>query len=176
LPGVFFNSSVFFDRAGELLGTFDKVHLWALERFYFRSGNEIPVFDTEFGKIGIMICYDLGFPEVARILTLKGAELIVCPSAWCEEDHDVWNYNTQCRALENTVFLAAVNRHGREESLYMGGHTRICNPRGGVIAELEEEKEGILYADLDFADVGRNRISSPYLRDRRADLYDEVML
>lgn len=176
LPAVAFNSSVFIDRAGELMGTFDKAHLWALERFYFRSGNELPVFDTEFGKVGVMICYDMGFPEVARILALKGAELIVCPSAWCEEDHDVWNYNTQCRALENTVFLAAVNRHGREDDLYMGGHTRVCNPRGAVIAELAEEAEGILYAELDFEQLKTFRTASPYLRDRRPDLYDEVKL
>ena len=143
---------------------------------YFRSGNELPVFDTEFGKVGVMICYDMGFPEVARILALKGAELIVCPSAWCEEDHDVWNYNTQCRALENTVFLAAVNRHGRENDLYMGGHTRVCNPRGAVIAELAEEAEGILYAELDFEQLKTFRTASPYLRDRRPDLYDEVKL
>lgn len=176
LPAVAYNSSVFIDREGELMGTFDKAHLWALERFYFRSGNAFPVFDTEFGKVGIMICYDMGFPEVARILALKGAELIVCPSAWCEEDHDVWNYNTQCRALENTVFLAAVNRHGREDDLYMGGHTRICNPRGAVIAELAEEAEGILYADLDFDQLKTFRTASPYLRDRRPELYDEVKL
>lgn len=176
LPAVAYNSSVFINREGELLGTFDKAHLWALERFYFRSGNAFPVFDTEFGKVGVMICYDMGFPEVARILALKGAELIVCPSAWCEEDHDVWNYNTQCRALENTVFLAAVNRHGREGDLYMGGHTRVCNPRGAVIAELAEEAEGILYAELDFDQLKKFRTASPYLRDRRPELYDEVKL
>lgn len=176
LPAVAFNSSVFIDRAGELLGTFDKAHLWALERFYFRSGNEFPVFETEFGKVGIMICYDMGFPEVARMLALKGAELIVCPSAWCEEDHDVWNYNTQCRALENTVYLAAVNRYGREDDLYMGGHTRVCSPRGAVMAELEEEAEGILYANLDFSQMKRFRTASPYLRDRRPELYEEVLL
>ena len=78
LPAVAYNSSVFIDRSGELMGTFDKAHLWALERFYFRSGSEFPVFETDFGKVGIMICYDMGFPEVARILALKGAELIVC--------------------------------------------------------------------------------------------------
>ena len=176
LPAVAYNSSVFIDRSGELMGTFDKAHLWALERFYFRSGSEFPVFETDFGKVGIMICYDMGFPEVARILALKGAELIVCPSAWCEEDHDVWNFNTQCRSLENTVYLAAVNRFGTEDSLYMGGHTRVCNPRGAVMAELAEEAEGILYADLDFDALKRFRTASPYMRDRRPELYDEVKL
>ena len=168
LPAVAYNSSVFIDRSGELMGTFDKAHLWALERFYFRSGSEFPVFETDFGKVGIMICYDMGFPEVARILALKGAELIVCPSAWCEEDHDVWNFNT--------VYLAAVNRFGTEDALYMGGHTRVCNPRGAIMAELAEEAEGILYADLDFDALKRFRTASPYMRDRRPELYDEVKL
>ena len=68
MAGVPFNSSVVIDRQGELLGTYDKQHLWALERFYFRSGCDCPVFDTDFGRIGVMICYDMGFPEVARML------------------------------------------------------------------------------------------------------------
>lgn len=176
LTGVVFNSAVLIDRAGNLAGTYDKQHLWALERFYFRSGCESPVFDTDFGRIGIMVCYDMGFPEVARMLALQGADLVVCPSAWCEEDNDVWNINAPARALENTVFVAAVNRYGREDNLYMGGHTLVCNPRGGIIAELEEEAEGVLQVDLDFNDIVAHRISSPYLRDRRPDLYDEVML
>ena len=89
MAGVPFNSSVVIDRQGELLGTYDKQHLWALERFYFRSGCDCPVFDTDFGRIGVMICYDMGFPEVARMLALQGADLILCPSAWCQEDMDV---------------------------------------------------------------------------------------
>ena len=115
------------------------VHLWALERFYFRSGCDCPVFDTDFGRIGVMICYDMGFPEVARMLALQGADLILCPSAWCQEDMDVWDVNAPARALENTAFVAAVNRYGVEDQLVMPGHTKVCNPRGHVVAELAEE-------------------------------------
>ena len=132
------------------------------------------MFDTEFGKVGIMVCYDMGFPEAARTLALKGAELIVCPSAWCVQDADVWEINAPARALENTVFLGAVNRIGHEGGdLYMHGASMVCGPRGGKIAQLGEE-EGILYADLDFDEVRKNRVTSPYLRDRRADAYGEV--
>lgn len=176
LPGVPYNSAVLIDREGSVAGVYDKQHLWALERFYFRSGCESPVFDTDFGRIGIMICYDMGFPEVARMLTLQGAEIVVCPSAWCEEDHDVWDINAPARALENTVFVAAVNRYGREDDLYMGGHTLMCGPRGTVIAELFDESEGVLHVEIDLDEVVRNRVSSPYLRDRRPDLYEEVLL
>lgn len=176
LTGVAYNSSVVIDRQGNLLGCYDKQHLWALERFYFRAGDETPVFDTEFGRVGVMICYDMGYPEVARMLALQGADLIVCPSAWCAADMDVWKINAPARALENTVFLAAVNRYGDEEGLLMPGHTHVCNPRGGIIAELEEETEGVLHVTVDLDDIASFRATSPYLRDRRPDLYDLVLL
>ncbi|WEV45912.1 acyltransferase [Bifidobacterium sp. ESL0690] len=176
LPGVPFNSSVLIDRDGNIAGVYDKQHLWAKERFYFKGGNGTPVFHTDFGTVGLMICYDMGFPEVARELALKGAQIVICPSAWCEPDNDIWNINTPARALENTVFLAAVNRYGREQDLYMGGHSRVCDPRGRVIAELEEQKEDVLSVDIDLAKVVSNRQTSPYLRDRRPELYQDVLL
>lgn len=176
LEGVAFNSAVVIDRAGEVMGTYDKQHLWALERFYFRSGSDLPVFDTDFGRVGVLICYDLGFPEVARMLALQGADILVCPSAWCAEDMDVWDINVPARALENTVFLAAVNRYGVEDDLVMPGHTKLCNPRGQVVAELEEEAEGVLHVELKVSDIKDWRQKSPYLRDRRPDLYNYVLL
>ncbi len=177
IPNVPYNSSVIINRDGQLLGTYDKQHLWAGERAYFRSGSETPVWHLDFGNVGVMICYDMGFPEVARMLALQGAELIVCPSAWCEEDEDVWDANVRCRALEETVFLAAVNRYGHEgDSLYMGGHTLACNPRGHVVAEIKEETEGVLYVDIDLSDLAKARVTSPYLRDRRPDIYKKVLL
>ena len=157
-------------------GVYDKQHLWALERFYFRGGNGTPVFQTDFGTIGIMICYDMGYPEVARMLALQGAQIVLCPSAWCEPDHDVWDINVPARALENTVFLCAVNRYGREQDLYMGGHSKVCDPRGRVVAELPDEGEGVLNVEIDLADVVSNRQTSPYLRDRRPELYGKVLL
>lgn len=173
--GVPFNSAVLIDREGNVAGSYDKVHLWALERFYFRAGAGYPVFDTDFGRIGIIICYDLGFPEAARSLALQGADLIVCPSAWCVEDMDVWEINAPARALENTVFLAAVNRFGHEGGdLYMPGHSMVCNPRGTKLGQLEGEAAGILYVDLDASDIDTYRVKSPYMRDRRADTYERV--
>lgn len=175
LTGVAYNGSVVIDRQGGLVGTYDKQHLWALERFYFRSGDDCPVFETDFGRVGVMICYDMGFPEVARMLALQGAELVVCPSAWCAQDMDIWEVNAPARALENTVFLAAVNRYGEENGLSMPGHTMLCNPRGHVVARLKEEAEGVLYATIDLDDVRKHRVTSPYLRDRRPDLYGNVL-
>lgn len=176
LTGVAYNSAVCIDRGGNLMGTYDKQHLWALERFYFRSGCDSPVFETDFGRVGVMICYDMGYPEVARMLALQGADLVVCPSAWCAEDMDVWDVNAPARALENTVFLAAVNRYGEEDGLVMPGNSLVCNPRGHVVARLEEEAEGVLHTTIDLGQIADFRERSPYLRDRRPDLYDLVLL
>ncbi len=176
LTGVPYNSAVFIDRGGNLMGTYDKQHLWALERFYFRSGSESPVFETDFGTVGVMICYDIGFPETARMLALQGADVLVCPSAWCEADMDVWRVNVPARALENTTFVAAVNRFGEEDGLVMPGHSLVCNPRGHVVAHIEEEAEGVKYVDIDLSTIPQFRVNSPYLRDRRPDLYDFVLL
>ncbi|MVX60765.1 acyltransferase [Enterorhabdus mucosicola] len=179
LTAVPYNSSVFIDREGNLLGTYDKQHLWALERFYFRGGNGGGVFDTDFGRVGVMICYDMGFPETARMLALKGCDLVLCLAAWCKEDMDGWYLNGPSRALENTVYAACVNRYGVEDDLVMPGHSYVSNPRGHIIAELEGETEGVLVADIDLADVAEGRMDGrypPYLRDRRPELYDDVLL
>lgn len=179
LTAVPYNSSVFIDREGNLLGTYDKQHLWALERFYFRSGAGGGVFETDFGRVGVMICYDMGFPETARMLALQGCDMLLCLAAWCEQDMDGWYLNGQSRGLENTVYVACVNRYGVEEDLVMPGHSFVSNPRGHVVAELEGEAEGVLYADIDLADVAAGRMDGrypPYLRDRRPDLYDDVLL
>ncbi len=172
LPGVLFNSAVFINDEGGIEGAYDKNHLWALERFYFRNGENYPVFNTRYGRIGIMICYDAGFPEVARILTCKGAEIIFCPSAWCIEDKDIWHLNMPQRALENTCYVCAVNRFGQEgDDLYMGGYSMICGPRGQILAHLTEEKESTLYGELDLDALTEARTTSPYLRDRRPEQY-----
>jgi predicted amidohydrolase len=111
------------------------------------------------GTVGIMICYDMGFPETARFLTLQGAEIIFCPSAWRSEDRDIWNLNIPQRALENTVFLAAVNRFGQEgDDLYLFGGSKVCNPRGQVLAEIKEEKEAILYCEIDLNEIIAQRL------------------
>lgn len=172
IPGVIYNSAVFIDDQGEVLGVYDKNHLWDLERGYFCSGSHYQIFDTRFGKVGIIICYDLGFPEAARIETLQGAEIIFCPSAWRVEDHDIWNLNIPQRALENVVFLAAVNRFGQEgNDLFMFGNSKVSNPRGKILAEASDKKEEILYCEVDLDEVIAHRASIPYLRDRRPDQY-----
>lgn len=171
IPGVVYNSAVVMED-GEILGVYDKNHLWAMERFFFRPGESYPVFDTKYGRIAVMICYDMGFPEVARILTLKGAEIIFCPSAWTILDRDMWNLNIPQRALENNLFVAGINRYGQEgDDLYMEGATKVCGPRGKIIGEIKEEKEATLFAELDMKEIIELRAKSMYLQCRRPDQY-----
>lgn len=174
VPGVFYNSAVLIDDEGNVQGEYSKHHLWAAERYYFHCGDEIPVFDTKYGRLGIMICYDAGFPEVARILTLKGAELIFMPSAWRVQDWDMWNLNIPQRALENTLYVAGVNRYGTEGDLYMFGNCKVADWRGRIISESRRESEEIIYADIDLDAEARARMEIHYLKDRRPGSYGPI--
>ena len=171
VKGVFYNAAVVIDDEGVVLGDYSKHHLWAAERYYFHAGEDIPVFDTKYGKIGVMICYDAGFPETARVLTLKGAELIFMPSSWRIQDWDMWNLNIPQRALENTLYVAGVNRFGHEDDLYMFGNSKVADWRGRIIAESKEEKEEIVYAEIDLDQLTKARLDIHYLKDRRPDSY-----
>lgn len=171
VKGVFYNAAVVIDDEGVVLGDYSKHHLWAAERYYFHAGEDIPVFDTKYGKIGVMICYDAGFPETARVLTLKGAELIFMPSAWRIQDWDMWNLNIPQRALENTLYVAGVNRFGHEDDPYMFGNSKVADWRGRIIAESKEEKEEIVYAEIDLDQLTKARLDIHYLKDRRPDSY-----
>lgn len=168
-----FNSAVFIGDEGQILGVYSKCHLFETERMYFQPGQELPVYNTKLGKIGIMICFDAGFPEVARILQMKGAELILCPSAWRIQDMGVWHLNMPQRAQENSCYLAAVNRYGHEGSLYMGGYSIVCGPEGDIIKELTEEKEDILYCTISGQRLADFRADGgPYIPYRRPELYE----
>ena len=120
---------------------------------YFRAGDEFPVFETDLGKLGIMICYDAGFPEVARHLALQGAELIVAPCAFRKADKQMWDIYFKARALENALFVAATNRVGHEGDLHLFGSAVVSNPAGFLLAESPEDRENMLVADIDLEEV-----------------------
>lgn len=172
MPGVVFNSVVLIGRDGRVHGSYRKNHAYHTEGHYFAAGNRMPVFDTDFGRIGIMICYDMGLPEVARILTLQGAEIIFVPSAWRQEDEDVWDINIACRALENRLFLAAVNRVGTEgRTLTMMGKSTIAGPRGETRVQATRFAPDLVIGTVDLDEVVRARTEIPYLRSRKPATY-----
>ena len=117
------NNAVVIDDEGEVIGTYSKNHLFGDEPKYFTANGEYPVFDTKYGKIGIMICCDNNFPEPARILALGGAELIFMPAAWRVQEEDLWKLLISSHACENNVFIAAANVFSRMDDLFLFGHS-----------------------------------------------------
>src|SRR5262249_27562087 len=140
VESVLYNSAVVVGPEGELLGQYNKVHLRGEERMAFREGFKLPVIDTgEIGKLGLVIGWDLAFPEVARSLTLDGAELLCVLSDWETPHIDEWKTYIRSRAYENALFIAAANRVGEDVTMSFGGESMIVGPRGRVYAALETD-------------------------------------
>ncbi|NCC45033.1 MAG: carbon-nitrogen hydrolase family protein [Clostridia bacterium] len=163
-------SAFFIDDTGSLMGIYDKNHLFGDEKLYFSKGTSYPVFDTPFGRIGIMLCYDANFPEPARILALQGAQIILCPAAWRVQDIRLFDMIMPQRAAENVCYVCAVNRFGDDAGRYNPGHSMVCTPDGKLQAFLGEA-EGIVYADIDSDITDALRQEIPYLDDLRYDEY-----
>ncbi|MCC7206314.1 MAG: hypothetical protein IT323_03355 [Anaerolineae bacterium] len=142
VESILYNSAVLVGPEGELVGHYNKTHLRGEERMAFREGFRLPVFDTgEIGRIGLMLGWDLAFPEVARAMALDGAELICCLANWETSIIDEWKIYTQARAFENAVYMAAANRVGTDVTISFGGESMIVGPRGRIYAALETEAE-----------------------------------
>ena len=148
---ILYNSAAFINHQGELSGVYRKVHLFDTEKKYFTPGCDYPAFDTNFGKIGVMICWDTAFPEVARTYALKEVDLIVVSTNWEKPYSDDWDLVTSARAFDNCIYLAAANRIGDDDKLGFFGHSRIVSPLGKPIVKLDEEIEGIISAELDLS-------------------------
>lgn len=141
VESIIFNSAVLIGPDGEMLGSYNKVHLRGEERMAFREGFKFPVIRTELGDIGLMLGWDLAFPEVARSLSLEGAELICALTNWEKRYIDEFETYLKARAYENAVFVAGANRVGEDVTLGFGGKSMIVGPRGEVHASLVVEKE-----------------------------------
>ncbi len=163
-------TAIIFDRDGRKVGSFYKTHLFNLEKKYFEKGREYPVFDVDFGKVGILICYDIGFPEAARTLCLKGAEIIFVPSAWRIQDENAWMLNIPSRALENQLFTVGVNRSGREGDLHLFGRSMVCNPMGEIVFQMDYDDDKVSIYDIDLDEIKKSR-KWGYLKDRRPEIY-----
>ena len=181
MAGELYNTAVLVDEHGEILGAYRKHHLPMSshfnEKFYFRPGNTgFPVFDTRFGRIGIMICYDRHFPESARALGIAGAEYVFVPTATTTRGYSrrVWETELRAHAIANGFYVAGVNRVGVElESTYYGASVFI-DPIGEIVAQAGGEDE-VLVADLPRARVEEVRGVWPFYRDRRPDAYASLV-
>jgi predicted amidohydrolase len=172
-----FNTAVFVGPEG-LIGKYRKMYLPTHsvfeEKRYFRPGYQTPVFSTELGNIGLCICYDIFFPELFRLLRLKGAQLIVCISASPAVRRGYFEILTSARALENTAFLAYVNLSGVQDGLQFWGGSRVACPNGDVLARARYDEEDFVVCEVDYNDLRAAEPFIPTLRDLRPELYDKL--
>jgi predicted amidohydrolase len=182
-PGVIYNSMVLTGPDG-LIGVFRKVHVGITEQVFWRRGNDWPVYETPFGKIGMLICYDKSWPETCRELTLRGADLLVMSTAWsprnpADGDDDIWieqyKLYDQVRAVENSRWFISSNFVGELGGLHFFGLSQIVDPLGHVLATTGTSEAGLAVADVDIP----GGILSAYglsqgpniIRDRRPETY-----
>jgi predicted amidohydrolase len=142
VESILYNTVILIGPDGDLIGQYHKMHLRGEERIAFRAGYRLNAFETAFGTVGLLIGWDLAFPEVARSLVLEGAELLVVCANWEEPHAGEWNAYLQARAYENAVFVAAANRVGEEPSYTFFGQSGIVGPRGKVYASADDATEG----------------------------------
>jgi predicted amidohydrolase len=144
------------------------------EKRYFRPGYQAATLDTDLGKIGLTICYDIYFPEVARLSRLEGAQLIVCISASPGIRRAFFETLTAARAIENTAFVAYVNLVGVEDGLQFWGGSRLIGPNGKVIVQAKYDEEDFVIGQVEYADIRSIETFVPTLRDLRPELFDKL--
>jgi len=144
------------------------------EKRYFRPGYQTAVFETELGKIGLIICYDIFFPEVSRLTRLKGAQLIVCISASPATRRTFFETLTAARAIENTAFLAYVNLVGIEDGLQFWGGSRLVGPNGKTLVQAKYDEEDLVIGEINYADIRPTETFVPILKDLRPELFDKL--
>lgn len=170
-----FNTTAVIDRSGQLVTRYRKVHLITAEPIceqnYVTPGDELCVFDVDGLRCGLMTCYDIRFPEMARALAAAGAELIIVPAAFPEVRIGHWNTLTEARAIENQLYLAACNRVGADAGVEFGGSSRVISPTGELLASLADQP-GLAAANIDPTAVPAIRGQVKVWQDRRPDLYD----
>jgi len=144
------------------------------EKRYFRPGYHAGAFETNIGKIGLIICYDIFFPEVCRLTRLEGAQMIVCISASPAVRKAFFETLTVARAIENTAFLAYVNLVGVEDGLQFWGGSRLIAPNGKIITKAKYDEEDLVVGEVNYADIKPVETFVPTLKDLRPELFDKL--
>ncbi|MFH1978010.1 MAG: carbon-nitrogen hydrolase family protein [Candidatus Aenigmatarchaeota archaeon] len=165
-----YNTAVLIDPRGEVLTKYRKIHLFMEERNHIARGGEYVVADTEFGKVGLMICYDAVFPEIARQLALQGADIVFMPANWPNPFLSQWRLATSARALDNQFWLVATNRIGADSKFTYSGGSRVINPYGDPVVECGD-KEEILVATVDGKVTEEFKRTVNFLNDRHSEVY-----
>ncbi|MFT8491487.1 carbon-nitrogen family hydrolase [Liquorilactobacillus satsumensis] len=168
----FFNTSYVFDKSGELLSEYDKVHLFGLmeEDQWITAGQMGNSFQFAGISAAGVICYDIRFPEWERKLMANGQQVLFVSAQWPQPRIAQWKILLQARAIENQAFVVAVNRVGTANADYFNGHSLVIDPLGKIMLDAQNA-EGIFTAELDFSRLKKVRGEIPVFKDRRVDLY-----
>jgi N-carbamoylputrescine amidase len=194
--GLYHNTAVVIDADGTLLGRYRKMHIpddpLFYEKFYFTPGDlGFKAWDTRFGRIGVLVCWDQWYPEAARLTALQGAQILFYPTAigwhpsekakYGERQHDAWEIIQRSHAVANGCYVASVNRVGHEtiagvggDGLEFWGQSFVAGTSGEILARASVDREEILIVPVDLASVDTSRTHWPFLRDRRIDAYDNL--
>ncbi|HEX7960198.1 MAG TPA: carbon-nitrogen hydrolase [Terriglobales bacterium] len=198
--GLYHNTAAIIDTDGSIKGIYRKMHIpddpLYYEKYYFTPGDlGFKAFDTQFGRLGTLVCWDQWYPEGARLTALQGAHVIFYPTAigWHPAEkqqygaaqHDAWRTIQRAHAIANGVFVAVVNRVGHETGNIRGNEVKgaglefwggsfLCDPFGRVLAEASHDKEEILCVEVDLDSIDETRRNWPFLRDRRIDSYAPI--
>lgn len=193
--GLYHNTAVVFEKDGSIAGKYRKMHIPDdpnfYEKFYFTPGDlGFEPIDTSVGRLGVLVCWDQWYPEAARIMALKGAEMLIYPTAigWFESDsieeknrqREAWIAVQRGHAIANGIPVVAVNRVGFEADKIGGGilfwgSSFAFGAQGEILAQASSDKEEVLYIDIDKRRSEEVRRIWPFLRDRRIDSYGEIL-
>ncbi len=189
--GLYHNTAVIIDADGAYLGKYRKMHIpddpGYYEKFYFTPGDlGYKVWQTKFGKIGVLICWDQWYPEAARITSLMGADILFYPTAigWDldeknqainQEQYDAWQTIQRSHAIANGLYVVSVNRVGTEANQKFWGGSFIANPHGRLLYLASHDQEETHVETLDLGKTEYYRTTWPFLRDRRIDSYDGIL-
>jgi len=179
VESVLYNTVIMIGPDGDVLHEHHKVHLRGEEQIIFRPGYRIRDCETALGgtglTVGLMSGWDLAFPETARCLTMRGAEILIVCANWEEPHVDEWRTYLRARAYENATFIAAANRVGEEPSYTFFGQSSIVGPYGQFYASVDEPVEGYAVATLDLDEARRRREETQILQCRQPSTYRDVV-
>jgi N-carbamoylputrescine amidase len=192
-PGLYHNTAVVIDADGTLVGKYRKMHIpddpLFYEKFYFTPGDlGFRSFETRYGKVGVLVCWDQWYPEGARLTALTGAQILFYPTAigwhpseraeYGERQHNSWETIQRSHAIANGVYVAVPNRVGHEGEegggIKFWGQSFVCDPSGQMLVKASIDEEEILVAEVDFGKLDVQRTHWPFLRDRRVDAYHNI--
>jgi len=193
--GIYHNSAVVIDADGSYLGKYRKMHIpddpQYYEKFYFTEGDlGYKAFQTAYGTIGVLICWDQWYPEAARLTALSGAQIIFYPTAIGHfpddtddvriKNHSAWETVQRSHAIANGCYVAAINRTGFETDpdnkggIEFWGQSFVSDPGGEIIAKAPSDTEDILIVEIDLETVNKTRLEWPFFRDRRIESYTDI--